>query len=78
MSHSVFVDRIEGGTAVLTTDAGATIELPKKLLPAGVGEGRWLSLSLVADPSKDAAQGDKARSLRGKLAADDDGGDFSL
>ncbi|TNF25663.1 MAG: DUF3006 domain-containing protein [Deltaproteobacteria bacterium] len=78
MSHSVFVDRIEGPIAVLSTDGGARIELPVALLPAGVGEGRWLSLSLTPDAGKDAASVAEARARRAKLAADDDGGDFSL
>jgi hypothetical protein len=78
MSHSVFIDRIEGGVAVMTTDAGKPFQLPKALLPAGMGEGRWLTMSFAPDPAKDAAMAGKAAALRGKLSADDDGGDLSL
>ena len=78
MSNSVFVDRIEGTLAVLVTEGGARLELPKSLLPAGVGEGRWLALSLAPDPAKDAAMGGRARRTRERLTEDDDGGDLTL
>lgn len=78
MSHSVFVDRIEGGVAVLATDTGKPFEVPKTLLPVGIGEGRWLTVSFAPDPAKDKAMAGKAAALRGKLSRDDDGGDFSL
>lgn len=77
MSHSVFVDRIEGDIAVLSVDGGS-IQIPRALLPAGVGEGRWLSLSLAPDPAKDASTIAGSRALRERLSADDDDGDFSL
>jgi hypothetical protein len=43
------VDRIEGETAVLLEDRRA-VELPAEWLPAGVGEGTWLTLTLAEDP----------------------------
>ncbi len=70
-----FVDRIEGTIAVLRAD-GATIELPAAMLPEGAGEGTWVAISIapIAVPEEAAA----GETLRAKLGADDDGGDFKL
>jgi hypothetical protein len=51
---SFFVDRIEGGSVVLTTDGAGearTVTLPRMALP-DVREGDWLRASFEPDPEK--------------------------
>ena len=78
MTHAVFVDRIEGALAVLLTPDGASFALPQSLLPAGVGEGRWLRLRLDPDPGRDASAKVEVAALRARLTGGDDGGDLAL
>ena len=71
------VDRLEGAFAVLT-DGRHTVDVPREWLPSETGEGAHFIVRFVLDPEGEAnarAQiGDRIR----RLAADDDGGDFSL
>ncbi|MCB9731105.1 MAG: DUF3006 domain-containing protein [Deltaproteobacteria bacterium] len=79
MTTSLWIDRVEGDVAVLISDGGRhTVRVPKALLPAGQGEGAWLTLRLDADPAKTAAVAGNVAATRAKLSSGDDGGDFSL
>ena len=70
---SCFVDRVDGGVAVLLIGDGAdTLRVPSTSLPPGVGEGRWLRLRLTPDPEMDVERGDALRALRRRLLGSGD------
>lgn len=74
----LFVDSIAEGVAVLLRrgagDAVESFRFPAALLPAGVGEGSWIDLTVrvIAAPA-----GEDAAELRRRLVRDD-GGDLKL
>ncbi len=74
---TVFLDRIEGGIAVLVYD-DQSFDLPAALLPAGAAEGDVLTLTLAPDPQATEAQRRRLAERRASLSQGDDGGDFSL
>jgi len=79
MKRWLFVDRVESGQAVLTSESGdASFHVPLSLLPAGIGEGRWLTFTLEPDPAKDKEMATRTRGTRERLAKGDDGGDIKL
>jgi len=62
------VDRFEGElSVVLVGDEETQIEIPKKLLPAGVKEGSWLKLNLELDPKGTRKQKEKISNLLDRL-----------
>ncbi len=75
---AVFLDRVEGGTAVLVFDDDDARDLPASALPASAKEGDWLVLTLAVDPALTQARRDEVAELRRRLGQDDDGGDLSL
>ena len=75
---TVFLDRIEGGEAVLVFDDDDARELPASALPASAKEGDWLVLTLAVDPKLTQERRDDVEALRQRLGQDDDGGDLSL
>lgn len=83
------LDRIEGATAVLVDDAGATLDVPVRSLPSGVREGAVLRVSLRADGAPDwsTARVDHAEAARRRAEGEerlkrlrkrDPGGDIKL
>ena len=75
---SVFVDRMDGGSAVLLLDDGTAFEVPDVIVPAGTREGDWLRLDLSKDPVSTARRTDAVRELRDRLAMRDGGDDIVL
>jgi hypothetical protein len=71
------VDRLEGGFAVLT-DGRHTVDVPREWLPAGTAEGAHFVVRFAPDPEGEAAARTQVGERIRRLAADDDGGDFSL
>lgn len=43
-TKNIYVDRIEGKTAILSDSSGSVFELPAELLPPGAAEGSVLLL----------------------------------
>lgn len=81
MSTRLSLDRFEGKgkqIAVLLTDDGETLNLPRSLLPAGAKPGDVLTLSLERDAAATREVADMTRQVQDKLAERDPGGDIKL
>jgi hypothetical protein len=81
MSTRLSLDRFEGQgkqIAVLLTDDGDTLNLPKSILPAGTRPGDVLTLSLSRDDVATKQVADETRHVQDKLAERDPGGDIKL
>jgi hypothetical protein len=81
MSTRLSLDRFEGKgkqIAVLVTDDGETLNLPKSLLPAGAKPGDVLTFTLEHDPAATAQVAEMTRQVQDKLAKRDPGGDIKL
>jgi Protein of unknown function (DUF3006) len=75
------LDRFEGKgkqIAVLLTDDGETLNLPKALLPPGATPGDVLTLTLERDDAATKDVADQTRRVQNKLAERDPGGDIKL
>jgi hypothetical protein len=68
-----FVDAVDEGVARLLIGE-QTFTLPAHLLPAGVGEGDWVEISVGRAP----APPDDTEARRARLGGDDPGGDVKL
>jgi Protein of unknown function (DUF3006) len=74
-------DRFEGKgkqIAVLVADDGATLNVPRSLLPSGAKPGDVLTLSLELDPGATAKLAKETRSVQDELSKRDPGGDIKL
>ncbi len=74
-------DRIEGrarDVAVLVTDAGDTVSLPRALLPADARPGVVLTLRLEIDHAATQALAADSKAVNERLTSRDPGGDVSL
>ncbi len=81
MSIRLSLDRFEGKgkqVAVLVADDGATLNIPKSLLPSGAKPGDVLSFSLELDPGATAKLAQETRRLQDDLSKRDPGGDIKL
>ncbi len=62
------IDRFEGKFAVvLFGDSEDQVNLPKKLLPAGVKEGSWLKIIIELDKEGTKKQEEKIKGMLDKL-----------
>jgi hypothetical protein len=74
-------DRFEGKSkqiAVLVTDDGATLNVPKSLLPSGAKPGDVLTLVLEVDTAATARLAKESRHVQDDLSKRDPGGDIKL
>jgi Protein of unknown function (DUF3006) len=81
VSIRLSLDRFEGRTkqiAVLVTDSGETINIPRSFLPAGTSPGDVLTLSLERDTAATGKLALETRRLQDKLSERDPGGDIQL
>ena len=81
MSTRLSLDRFEGKgkqVAVLLTDDGETLNLPRSILPPGVKPGDVLTLTLEHDPVATRQVADETRDVQARLAERDPGGDIKL
>ncbi|WP_165227254.1 DUF3006 domain-containing protein [Aquisphaera insulae] len=81
MQTTVSLDRFEGkdkSVAVLVTDGGESIDVPRSLLPAGAKAGDVLRLSLERDEGATRKLADDTRKVQAELRATDPGGDIKL
>ena len=81
MAIQLSVDRFEGEgklIAVLLTDDGEAISLPRALLPPGVKAGDVLSMTLARDESATRKLAADTRRIQDELKATDPGGDLEL
>jgi Protein of unknown function (DUF3006) len=75
------VDRFEGkdkSIAVLVSDDGATINLPKSFLPPEVKAGDVLAMTLERDEAATIKLAAETRKIQDELLATDPGGDITL
>jgi hypothetical protein len=78
---SLSLDRFEGKgkeIAVLLTDDGATLNIPRSLLPPGAKPGEVFTLSLEHDAEATRELADETRRVEDKLKERDPGGDIKL
>jgi Protein of unknown function (DUF3006) len=78
---SLSVDRFEGterSIAVLLTDDGAAINMPRSLLPPAVKPGDVLTLTIEHDAEATRKLADETRKVQRKLSEGDTGGDIRL
>ena len=81
MPTRLSLDRFEGknkSIAVLVTDDGETINLPRSLLPAGARAGDVLTLTLERDAEATRKLADETRQVQQDLKETDPGGDIKL
>ena len=81
MTTRVSLDRFEGknkSIAVLLTDDGESINLPRALLPPGAKAGDVLALTLEADPEETRKLAEETRHVQKDLEKTDPGGDIRL
>ena len=74
-------DRLEGkgkGVAVLVAEDGASINVPRSLLPAGAKPGDVLALTLEVDPEATKKLAADTARLQEELGRTDPGGDIKL
>ena len=62
------IDRFEGPIAVVETDVGETVNVPRAALPEGIKEGAVLRIEI--DPDEAAKRKKKTRSLFDRLRVD--------
>jgi hypothetical protein len=83
------VDRLEGNIAVLVSDSGATIDMPRVELPTGLREGSVLRVrfgaqnlpdwsNAVIDNEEEKRRLKEAQRLLDKMKRTDPGGDITL
>ena len=83
------VDRLEGDVAVIERQGGGMVNMPVSLLPAGIGEGDLLAVSVTRetelarvvmrrDPRATAKRAAEVDRLAARLKGRDPGGDLSL
>jgi len=78
---SLSLDRFEGkgkNVAVLLTDEGETVNVPRSLLPPGTKPGDVLTFSLERDAEATRALAEETRQVEDKLKERDPGGDIKL
>ena len=78
---SLSLDRFEGkgkSIAVLLTDDGDALNIPRRLLPASAKAGDVLTLTIEQDPSATQELADQTRQVQDKQSQADPGGDIKL
>ncbi|MDG3006754.1 DUF3006 domain-containing protein [Paludisphaera mucosa] len=81
MPVQLSVDRFEGpdsSIAVLATEDGASIDVPRAWLPADAAPGDVLTLALSRDVAATRKLAEETKKLQGELKATDPGGDITL
>ena len=81
MTHRLSIDRFEGKKkeiAVLATDDGRQVELPRDLLPKGAKAGEVLTLAIERDVEATRGLVEETRKVRDRLKKPDPGGDIQL
>ena len=83
------VDRLEGNIAVLVSDSGATVQMPRVELPTGLREGAVLRVrfsaqnlpdwsSAVIDRQEEERRLREAKQMLDEMKRSDPGGDIKL
>lgn len=71
-------DRFEGKLAVLASEDGASIDVPREWLPADAKPGDVLSVAFERDAAATARLAAETREIQAEMKAADDGGDIKL
>jgi hypothetical protein len=78
---SLSLDRFEGkgkSIAVLLTDGGEALQIPRPLMPLNAKPGDVLTLSLEHDAEATRQLAQRTRRVQDKLSQGDPGGDIQL
>jgi Protein of unknown function (DUF3006) len=78
---SLSLDRFEGkgkSIAVLLTDDGEPLNIPRSLLPSSARPGDVFTLTLEHDPEATRHLADETRRAQDRLSQGDPGGDIKL
>ena len=87
--HRLIVDRVEGDVVVVEPEGGGTLDLPRWMLPPGVGEGEvivararqgdagWI-VEMEVDAEETARRAARVKETVERLASRDPGGDITL
>lgn len=81
MKTHLSIDRFEGDEkeiAVLLTDDGTPLNIPRRLLPKGAAAGDVLRMSIDRDVDATRQVADKTRKVQDALRKTDPGGDIKL
>jgi len=81
VSVSLSLDRFEGKAkqiAVLVSEDGETVNIPRSLLPPAAKPGDVLTLALELDAAATRKLADETRRVQDKLSERDPGGDIQL
>lgn len=78
MPVQLSIDRFEGDLAVLATEDGASIDVPRAWLPEGTKPGDVLTLALKRDDAATAKLAADTKKIQDELKATDPGGDITL
>jgi hypothetical protein len=81
MALQLSIDRFEGDhkeIAVLLTDDGVTINVPKSLLPKGAKAGEVLSVTFTRDQEATRKIAEETKQVQKDLEQTDPGGDIKI
>ena len=81
MTTRLSLDRFEGKSkqiAVLLSDDGTAVNLPRSFLPPGAKPSDVLTLALEIDPDATASLKQQTRRVQDELSERDPGGDIKL
>lgn len=72
------LDRFEGKLAVLASEDGSSIDVPREWLPEGVKPGDVVTVAFARDEAATAKLAEETRVIQASMKAADDGGDLKL
>lgn len=78
MTVQLSLDRFEGKLAVLASEDGASIDVPRAWLPADAKPGDVLSVAFARDEAATARLAEETKAIQAEMKAADDGGDIKL
>lgn len=78
MPAPLSLDRFEGKLAVLATEDGVTIDVPREWLPADARPGEVFTIAFARDDDATRQLAEETRAIQAEMKAADDGGDLKL
>jgi len=72
------LDRFEGQLAVLASEDGASIDVPRAWLPADARPGDVLTVAFARDDDATRKLAEETKAIQAGMKAADDGGDLKL
>lgn len=78
MPVQLSLDRFEGKLAVLATEDGASIDVPRAWLPDDARPGDVLTVAFARDDDATRKLAEETAAIQAEMKAADDGGDLKL